>query len=402
MQPWTNVETSLPPPDGRTVPARPEDLNAEWLTACLHHAGALAPDARVASFQTTRIGEGFAGQLARVELDYEPQQAAAPRALIAKFASDHLPTREMMTGIDGYVREVRFYRELASEIGVSTPRCYLAHYDGAQGRFCLLLEDLSPARSADLESGLSIAQTELVLDQLAALHARWWGRANEVEWLRLSLDFIKRVRDHFLASLPGFLRRYGDKYPELARVATQMGELLSGDELLASLQRPPLTLVHNDLHIENVFLPTEAGGRFALIDWQSLSASRHGTTDVTRVLCMGLRPELRRRHGDALLRHYHAKLRSLGVRGFSLRRLRRRFKEEMTSMAIIGVMAFDTLDFEVEGGPVKVDLLGRRVEAALRDAGVSRLLLPMLVGIRIRRWLRRILLRTGLLGPNAR
>ena len=51
-----------------------------------------------------------------------------------------------------------------------------------------------------------------------------------------------------------------------------------------SLKNPPLTLSHNDLHPENVFFPTAAGGRFALIDWQSLAATRHGAGDLTRIL----------------------------------------------------------------------------------------------------------------------
>jgi hypothetical protein len=42
----------------------------------------------------------------------------APATLIAKFACDHARTRKLMRSLDGYAREVRFYRELAPEIGL--------------------------------------------------------------------------------------------------------------------------------------------------------------------------------------------------------------------------------------------------------------------------------------------
>jgi aminoglycoside/choline kinase family phosphotransferase len=392
MSSWTNIETSMAPPDGRAVPTRADELSPEWLTHCLRHAGTLSADARVSQIETKRVGEGrgFAGQLARVQLRYEPADTQGPQTLIAKFATDHAPTREMMGLIDAYQREVRFYRELAPELGVSTPKCYFAHFDQARGHFCLLLEDLAPASSADMELGLSFEQAKVVLEQIATLHARWWNRVDEVPWLLLPEELVRSVRDQYLTLLPSFLERFSEPNPTLARIATQLGELFSGDEMLGQATKPPLTLAHNDLHPENVFFPTAAGGRFAVIDWQSLAAARHGTSDVTRILCMGMRPETRRRHSAALLEHYHARLCALGVRGYSLRQLKRRFREESTSMVVIAVLALATLDFDVEGGRRTLATIGERVELALADARLSRLLFSFLVYLRIRRWFARL------------
>ena len=55
------------------------------------------------------------------------------------------------------------------------------------------------------------------------------------------------------------------------------------------------------------------GNSFTIIDWQSVAVSRFGTSDVARLLCMGMRPEQRRRHERALLRHYHRALCAHGV-----------------------------------------------------------------------------------------
>jgi hypothetical protein len=298
------------------------------------------------------------------------------------------------------VREVRFYRELAPEIGVPTPRCYLAHYDRAAGRFLLLLEDLAPACPVDIEVGLSVQQAELVLEHLAAMHARWWNRVDELPWLELSPQLVATVRDRFYAALPGFLQRYAASYPALARVARRIGAIMVDEQFLQQIRKPPLTLAHNDMHLANVFLPSEHGGRLALIDWQSLSASRHGITDVARLLSVGLRPELRRRHARALLRHYHQRLCALGVRGYGLRMLRYRYRQELTAMVIIGVLAFDTLDFGGSGGQRVAEIMASRIERAVADARVSLLLSLFVVCLGLKRWLRRWSTRLRLIGPG--
>lgn len=396
MTVWTNVQTSMPPPAGQRVPQRPEELTAEWLTASLHHAGVLSRNGRVTSFEFKRIGQGkgFAGQIARVRLRYDVLDPHAPATLIAKFATEHAPTREMLGEIDGYVREVRFYRELARDIGIGTPHCYFAHYDSDDGRFCLLLEDLAPARSADRDVGLNVEQAKLVLEQLAGMHARWWNRADQIAWLEVTPDLMRRFSGRFLASLPRFVERYAAEYPGLTRCALIMGEVFRGDEVLRQVRKPPLTLAHNDMHLDNILLPSPEGGRFALIDWQGVSVSRHGITDIARVLNMGMQPETRRAHEDELLRHYHAALRRFGVRDYSFRTLRKRFREELLSMVIIGVLAFDTLDFSAGDGAHVATLMAQRIEQAVLDARIATRVQPLLWLLRARRLVRRLLSRT--------
>jgi len=370
-----SVETSLPPPGRDAVPRSPEELSAEWLTACLRHAGALS-GGRVVAFEQQRVGrgKGFAGHLARLELVYEDPLPESPKRLVAKFASEHDDMRELMDAMGGYRREVRFYRELARDVGVPTPRCFLAHYDQAGGRFLLLLEDMAPAASPGVERGLSLEQARTVMEQLAHLHARWWNREAELPWLQLDDEIIKLVRDQYLKALPTFLEQWSARYPTLSRVARGIAHMFEGDEWVAQVRARPRTLVHNDMHVENIFLPTEAGGRFAFIDWQGVSFGRHGVGDVTRILCMGMSTELRRAHTAELLRHYHTKLIELGVEGYDYRALKRRYREEVVSMVIVGVMAFDTIDFEGEGSAQTATILGDRIEAAVIETRMVRAL----------------------------
>lgn len=385
------VQTSLPPPAGDMVPQHVDELTPLWLTACLRHAGALA-GGRVLSFTQRRIGQGkgFAGRLARIELEYEDPLPQSPRCLIAKFASEHDAMASMMTEVGGYEREVRFYRELAEDVGVPTPRCFLAHYDRERKRFLLLLEDMAPAASPGIERGLDLAQAREVMERIAGMHAHWWNRTEGHEWLELDDDTVRTVRDTYLRCLPGFLANMGQQYPTIAKVARETAVMFETDDWIDQVRARPRTLVHNDLHVENIFLPTEEGGRFALIDWQGVSFGRHGVGDVTRILCMGLPPELRRAHTGELLRHYHAKLLQGGVTDYPLSTLKKRFREEMVSMVIIGVLAFDTIDFEDAEGDAAAQIIGQRIEAAVRDSGIARVLGVAMLFTRLMRWLRRL------------
>jgi hypothetical protein len=381
-----NLETSQPPAHDMRVPVRPSELKPEWLSACLRQAGVLAASERVAGFELERIGQGrgFAGQIARVTLRYEPAGVNAPATVIAKFASDHAGTQAVIRSVDGYAREVRFYRELASEVGVGTPRCYFAHYDAATQKCCLLLEDLAPAESVDPEQGYSLEQAQQVLERLAAMHARHWNRVEHLEWAHIDAALFASFRAGFTQGLPGIIQRFRTRYPTLVRVAQQFVPFLEGDEVLLQARQPPLTLAHNDIHIDNIFLPSARGGRFAIIDWQSVAVSRFGTIDVARLLCVGMRPELRRQHQRALLQYYHRALRAHGVRDYSLRSLRLRYRAELVAIVLVTVLVFDGVEFTE---PEAARFAGR-VDAALADARAVRLLTILGVVLRIRRWFR--------------
>ena len=60
-------------------------------------------------------------------------------------------------------------------------------------------------------------------------------------------------------------------------------------------------------------------------------------------------------------------------------------------MVIVGVMAFDALDFAGAQGERTAALMGERIEAAVADAHVAPLLALYTTWIRVRRWLRRAL-----------
>ena len=155
-------------------PSDLDDLTPEVLGAALAvRAPGVVVDG-VDIVAAKRCGEGVASTADRVVVDltYRPGTSGdLPRRLILKtmLASPHAPAAM-------YENEVRFYRELRSDLDIETPAVFANSFDPATGRFGLLLEDLT-ARRARFPSALdpvSLDEVRSILGHLATLHARLW------------------------------------------------------------------------------------------------------------------------------------------------------------------------------------------------------------------------------------
>ena len=110
-----------------------------------------------------------------------------------------------------YAREARFYRELAAQVRLPTPRCYLALHEGESGASLLLLEDLVPAYTVgNCRAGCARLEAAAALAHVARLHAAWWQSPHlaTLDWMLdhmadpvASATLCQRARARFLAHL---------------------------------------------------------------------------------------------------------------------------------------------------------------------------------------------------------
>jgi hypothetical protein len=138
------------------VPANAAEITLEWLTAALHEAGTL-DQARVTSIQSVPIGQlAFTGQIGRLQISYDKPEPGAPGSLVAKFSATHPEARAAVHSMGFYEREIGFYRELAVDCPVRTPRCYRRSRDGQRS---IAIAARGPSRkisvshAGDAESG---------------------------------------------------------------------------------------------------------------------------------------------------------------------------------------------------------------------------------------------------------
>ncbi len=126
---------------------RPEQVTAPWLTHVLRRAGVL-DGAVVVDFVCEMVGTGQMADSFRLSPRYDGDAPAAPTSVVGKFTAADETSRATGVAMRTSEVEVRFYQEVASTVGVRTPRCYHADVDPATAEFVLILEDLAPARPA--------------------------------------------------------------------------------------------------------------------------------------------------------------------------------------------------------------------------------------------------------------
>ena len=132
-------------------PRSPSDLTA----SNLGHALSIDPSS-VASVETEVIGQsvGILCQLARVKFSYR-ENARGPKSVVAKFPAAIEQTRGLARQFKFYEREVNFYKLLAKDVSLPSPRCLYASHDLLSDDFLLLLEDLGDRRLGDQLKGCS-------------------------------------------------------------------------------------------------------------------------------------------------------------------------------------------------------------------------------------------------------
>ncbi|MCZ7528431.1 MAG: ecdysteroid 22-kinase family protein [Acidimicrobiia bacterium] len=151
--------------------ATPGDVTPEWLTGALVGSGAAPRGARVVGLSSETVGNGKIGENVRFVLDWSGPSDGAPSTVVGKFASPDPTSRQagIMTG--NYLKEVLFYRELATTVAIRAPRCHAAEIDTETGEFVLLLEDLAPCETGDQIRGCTVDQAALAIEELPRLHA---------------------------------------------------------------------------------------------------------------------------------------------------------------------------------------------------------------------------------------
>jgi hypothetical protein len=303
---------------------RPGAVDADWLTAVLQQGGV---DAVVKSFTAANVGTGQIGDSVRFQLGYARRGDDAPASLVGKFPSAGEESRATGVALGNYLREVRFYQQLAPTALIHTPRCYFTDVDEATSEFVLMMEDLAPAEQGDQLRGVTLAQARLAVIEAAKLHASHWGDEglDALPWVsNAKAAPPSAATPAAVASLwQGFKQRYG---PRLAPHCADAGDRLTARfAAIAQQHDGPRCLTHNDYRPDNMMFGGPQGGYpLTVLDWQSFAYGA-GPTDLAYFLAGALAPDVRRAHEPAFLALYLATLQQHGVRGYGMADLKRHY-----------------------------------------------------------------------------
>ena len=290
-------------------------VTPEWLTAALREVG--IERASVQSFEASPVGEeyGFTARLFRLTLQYDQAEEGVPASLVAKFpnpsarlAQDPARRRRLH---ERCAREVLFYQQLGEEAGIRLPHMYFAAVEEDGARFVLLLEDLTAGQVAGALERLPPGRIAQVLEAAADMHAKWWQhpRLPALQWLPPWGAGGERAQRRLQESRGPFLDQFGRWVPEpVKRMIDSLTACYAS--VLKQLGSSPWTLVHADLHGDNILFDVP-GSPVAVVDWQGVSRAK-AAVDLMHTAADW--PDTDDRL--ALLHGYHDVLLARGVTGY--------------------------------------------------------------------------------------
>ena len=282
-------------------PVHPDEVTPDWLSATI--------GARVADVRWEPIGTGQVGDSVRFHLEGE----GAPPTLAGKFPAADETSRGTAAMFGLYRKEVEFYRQAAPLLDVRVPQAHFADHAEDGAVFCLIFEDIGPARQGNQIAGCGIEDARAAMMQAAAIHApSWANRAMlDAEWIQPPPDLGKRVAAMYPQAQALFRERYFDVLePEFMQLCDELSGL---SDVYFGQDSGVQCLVHGDFRLDNMLFDIRGGEEpIAILDWQTVTVGK-AMTDVGYFLGCGI-GQLGLDHEDELLELYFAEMAARDVR----------------------------------------------------------------------------------------
>jgi hypothetical protein len=238
---------------------------------------------------------------------------AVPESVFVKMAAQSVPTRLMGDVVTLAQTEVRFYTDLAPELGAGVPLHYGSEFDSLTGRFIIVLEDLSvgSCEFTDTLTPLDKDHAAGVVGLLAHLHGTFWDRLPKTAGGEEPLGWLWSASDDPGIPLVGsMLRLSARRMKERTSIPVEDGRFVVEHypEVARVIDAKPHTVLHGDAHPGNCYFED---GQAGLLDWQVVRRG-HPIRDVAYTIVTGMTTADRQAHQRDLLDDYRPALAAAG------------------------------------------------------------------------------------------
>ena len=310
----------------RDFPTNIQEVTTGWLSEILRQ--------NVVGYDTTFLEGGVLSDAYKLRLRFAAEAPDAPASVVLKLPNREDERREMALDNDAYLKELRFFRELADEMPLRSPELYAALCDDSEGaeNFVLAMEDLTAHSCVfdQVDDTPCEKYMQKIALEVADMHAQYWETPpTRLPWVCKDTDRYTFAIDTTARESPERIeesrelwrKMYGRDVCEEAG-CTQiepLTQILCGpacgeifDRIYEVLSERPKTLIHGDLRADNIFRTHPSRGlavedsQLTYIDWQLLSAGPPGP-EFTQMWQHSLPPEVRRNDRE-VLRQYHDRL----------------------------------------------------------------------------------------------
>lgn len=286
-----------------TIPTTIDDVDAEWLAG--------VTGLPITGITAACIGQGIGVSSAVYRLDCTGE--GCPASVVVKLPALDEAAVFTSTILRMYIREVRFFEELAEQSPIRVPKGYFGAVDEETSAFVVVMEDLGELRIIDQTVGMEIDDAERCVDALAQWHARWWGRAEPVAERGSAVSLADPI---YPAVLPMVFAEGWDKMQkEVDDIPAEIRSVAPGwsaamPQMMLTLAQAPTTLIHGDYRADNILFDRD--DNVVLLDFQ-LTGVGSGAYDLAYFVTQSLSPDVAAANEAALFDRYVGALVRAGV-----------------------------------------------------------------------------------------
>jgi len=348
---------------GAVIPRTIDEVTPAWLSG--------AAGLEVSDLEHTQIGQGIgvSSALYRVRLDGR----GCPASVVVKLPALDEAAVFTSTILRMYIREVGFFGHLAAESPVRVPLSYHGQVDEATSSFVVVMEDLGDQRVVDQIQGMSIADAEQAVDELAAWHATWWGRAEDLVDRGLTVSLADPI---YPAVLPLVFGEGWAKVTEamdvpdaILAVGPRFSAAIPG--LMLDLSNGPTTMIHGDYRADNMLF--DADGRVSLLDFQ-LIGTGSAVYDLAYFVTQSLARDVAAEHERSLFERWIEQLRSCGVAAADLTGMWDGYRKAALFCLVYPIVASRGMDLDDPRQHALVACMNSRFERAVEELELADLL----------------------------
>ncbi|MFM8836933.1 MAG: phosphotransferase [Actinomycetota bacterium] len=345
------------------IPGSIKDVDARWL------AEATGLKIKTADIGIIGVGVGVASAVYRAKLTGDD----CPASVIVKLPALDEAAVSTSTILRMYIREVRFFKSLAKECPVLTPRSYFGAVNEETSQFAMVLEDLAGHRIIDQTIGITIEDARLAGDALAKIHAKWWGRADALAADGTTIPFSDPI---YPAVLPVVFAEGWEKVKRelnLSDSILKVGEKFAPQigNLMTSLMDGVTTLAHGDFRADNMMFTKN--NEFVLYDFQ-LIGTGSGAYDLAYFVTQSLKPEDASKYEGELFERWLEGLRKHGVTDLDRDRLWLQYRGTALFCLVYPVVASRGMDLNEPRSRALVETMNSRFERAFHELDLAKLI----------------------------
>ena len=243
--------------DEPTIPSSIADIDASWMAAAVGQP--------ITGVNHEQIGEGVGVSSAVYRSTLEGGDLDSVVVKLPALAEEAVFTS---TVLRMYIREVRFFENLAHQSPIRVPAGYHGAVDLETSQFVQVMEDMGSMRMVDQNEGMNIDDAQRAVDELAAWHATFWRKADAPvdrgDVVCLSDPVYPAVLPMVFAEGWEKVNNAMDVDPVIASVGPGWVDWMPS--ALERLSGAPNTITHGDYRADNILFDDE--GNVVLLDFQ--------------------------------------------------------------------------------------------------------------------------------------